>query len=158
MTIKKLQRTFLCNLKVFRLGGIVFLSDESCFISLQESDLRYLVENVWNSQSAISAWDDLYDLVLVRWERHSEWSPWNCCLLTKEEASAHEKLQDLTEVKFIPLCRFEIFSTFFLICLSQISVWDIIPPSKCYTPFWILRPLKYQAKFCYKQLLIQSNV
>ena len=66
---------------------------------VQESDLRYLVENVWSSQSALSAWEDLYDLVLVRWERHSEWSPWNCCLLTKEEASAHEKLVDLTEVR-----------------------------------------------------------
>ena len=67
----------------------------------QESDLRYLVENVWSSQSALSAWEDLYDLVLVRWERHSEWSPWNCCLLTKEEASAHEKLVDLTEVSYL---------------------------------------------------------
>ena len=66
--------------------------------SLQESDLRYLVENVWSSQSALSAWEDIYDLVLVRWDRHSEWSPWNCCLLTKEEASAHEKLVDLSEV------------------------------------------------------------
>ena len=79
----------------------VFVLANSCFASflMQESDLRYLVENVWSSQSALSAWEDLYDLVLVRWERHSEWSPWNCCLLTKEEASAHEKLVDLTEVR-----------------------------------------------------------
>jgi len=64
---------------------------------LQENDLRHLVENVWNSQSALSAWDDLYDLVLVRWDAHSEWAPWNCVLLTKEEASAHAKLDNMEE-------------------------------------------------------------
>ena len=60
--------------------------------------MRYLVENVWNSQSLLSAWEDLYDLVLVRWDRHEEWSPWNCILLTKEEAAAHDKLESLEEV------------------------------------------------------------
>ena len=69
----------------------------------QENDLRYLVENVWSSQSIVSAWEDLYDLVLVRWDRHEEWSPWNCILLTKEEATAHNKLEDLEEVGYIPL-------------------------------------------------------
>ncbi|XP_078595127.1 IQ motif and ubiquitin-like domain-containing protein [Branchiostoma floridae x Branchiostoma japonicum] len=64
---------------------------------LQEADLQYLVENVWNSQSILSAWDDLYDLVLVRWDKTEEWSPWNCILLTKEEASAHKVLDDLEE-------------------------------------------------------------
>lgn len=64
---------------------------------LQDSDLRYLVENIWNGQSALSAWDDLYDLVLVRWIRDEHWSPWNCVLLTKEEAAAHEKLERLEE-------------------------------------------------------------
>jgi len=68
------------------------------YISAQEKDLRYLVENVWNSQSILSAWEDLYDLVLVRWDRFTEWSPWNCILLTKEEASAHNQLANLTEV------------------------------------------------------------
>lgn len=53
---------------------------------------------MWSSQSILSAWDDLYDLSLVRWNRHEEWSPWNCILLTKEEASAHEKLENLEEV------------------------------------------------------------
>ena len=65
---------------------------------LQEGDLRYLVENVWNSQSILSAWEDLYDLVLVRWDKHSEWSPWNCILITKEEAASHDKLENLDEV------------------------------------------------------------
>ena len=65
---------------------------------LQESDLRYLVENVWSGQSVVSSWEDLYDLLLVRWDKHKEWSPWNCILLTKEETTAHGKLHNLEEV------------------------------------------------------------
>ena len=57
-----------------------------------------MVEKLWNSQSIVSAWEDLYDLVLVRWDKHREWSPWNCVLLTKEESSAHERLETLAEV------------------------------------------------------------
>lgn len=64
---------------------------------LQEHDLRYLVDKVWGGQSILSAWDDLFDLTLVRWNRHEEWSPWNCILLTKDEAAAHDKLVSLEE-------------------------------------------------------------
>lgn len=67
-------------------------------LCLQENDLQYLVENIWNNQSILSAWEDLYDLMLVRWDKHEEWSPWNCVLLTKEEASAHDRLHSLEEV------------------------------------------------------------
>ena len=73
----------------------------------QEPDLRYLVENIWNSQSVLSAHEDLFDLILVRWNKYEEWSPWNCILLTKEEASAHAKLENVTEVRllfFVCLC------------------------------------------------------
>ncbi|XP_071807363.1 IQ motif and ubiquitin-like domain-containing protein [Asterias amurensis] len=62
---------------------------------LQEGDLRYLVENIWGSQSALSAWTDLYDLVLVRWDRDEEWSPWNCILLTKDETTTHVQIEEL---------------------------------------------------------------
>nr|CAB3256789.1 CMUB116 radial spoke protein [Phallusia mammillata] len=64
---------------------------------IQEKDLQYLVENIWATQSILSAWDDLYDLVLVRWDRDEEWSPWNCILLTKDEAIAHARLDHLNE-------------------------------------------------------------
>ena len=67
----------------------------------QEPDLRYLVENIWNSQSVLSAHEDLFDLILVRWNKYEEWSPWNCILLTKEEASAHAKLENVTEVRLL---------------------------------------------------------
>ncbi|XP_059171767.1 IQ and ubiquitin-like domain-containing protein [Physella acuta] len=67
-----------------------------CYL-LQEIDLRYLVENIWSNQSVLSAWDDIYDLTLVRWDKHQEWSPWNCILLTHDEAEAHKKLFSLEE-------------------------------------------------------------
>ena len=59
---------------------------------LTEADLRYLAENIWGAQSVLSQWEDTYDLTLVRWNRRLEWSPWNCVLLTNEEARAHSKL------------------------------------------------------------------
>ena len=60
----------------------------------QDSDLHYLVENIWAGQSAMSAEKDLFELILVRWDVRSPWSPWNCILLTKDEAQAHTKLED----------------------------------------------------------------
>ena len=67
---------------------------------IQDADLRYLIEKIWNSQSALSGLEDLYDLVFVRWNKYEHWSPWNCLLLTKEEASAHMKLESIAEVSF----------------------------------------------------------
>ncbi|XP_074533855.1 IQ motif and ubiquitin-like domain-containing protein [Halichoeres trimaculatus] len=62
---------------------------------LQVEDLRYLVEVIWASRSALHGSNDLYSLVLVRWERHRDWSPWNCILLSKEETSAHLEVEDV---------------------------------------------------------------
>lgn len=67
-------------------------------LAFQEADLRYLVENIWNGQSALSALEDLHELVLVRWNKYEHWSPWNCVLLSKEEAAAHSKLENVNEV------------------------------------------------------------
>lgn len=69
----------------------------------QENDIRYLVEKIWDSQSTLSACSDLYELVLVRWNRTEEWSPWNCVLLTKDEASAHERVTNLEQVSYMLL-------------------------------------------------------
>ncbi|NXF36105.1 IQUB protein, partial [Nyctibius bracteatus] len=60
-------------------------------------DLQYMIENIWGCQSAVSACSDLYDLVMVRWDKQREWSPWNTILLTKDEADAHLKLCNLQE-------------------------------------------------------------
>ncbi|MCJ8735972.1 hypothetical protein PDJAM_G00253630 [Pangasius djambal] len=62
---------------------------------LQEQDVRYLVDVVWGAQSALSAWNNLHDLLMLRWDRFCEWSPWNCILLTKEEAAAHLKVENI---------------------------------------------------------------
>ena len=59
---------------------------------LQESDIRYIVENIWNSRSVLSGLADLFDLRLARWECEKEWSPWNCILLSREECRIHTQL------------------------------------------------------------------
>lgn len=66
---------------------------------MQLQDIQYLTENIWASQSVLSAWDDLSDLVMVRWNKSLEWSPWNCILLTKDEAAAHLNLTSIEEVR-----------------------------------------------------------
>lgn len=73
--------------------------DQSHIIFLmQEADLCYLVENIWGSQSALSACTDLYELRMVRWQCKEPWSPWNTLLVTRDEAAAHEKLENLDAV------------------------------------------------------------
>ncbi|XP_019862136.1 PREDICTED: IQ and ubiquitin-like domain-containing protein [Amphimedon queenslandica] len=61
---------------------------------IQESSLCYLIENIWAGQSAVSGEKDLFELILVRWNITEHWSPWNCILLTTDEARAHVKLDD----------------------------------------------------------------
>ncbi|KAK1887957.1 IQ and ubiquitin-like domain containing protein [Dissostichus eleginoides] len=70
---------------------------------LQVEDVRYLVEVLWASRSALHGSSDLYSLVFVRWEKRRVWSPWNCILLSKEETSAHLEVDDVHKV-----CSFNI--------------------------------------------------
>ncbi|KAG9467602.1 hypothetical protein GDO78_014633 [Eleutherodactylus coqui] len=79
-------------LKQLKKSETDYEDDAKIAFLLQQEDLQYLVENIWGSNSALSACDDLYELVMVRWDKYYEWSPWNCILLTKEEAAAHLKL------------------------------------------------------------------
>ncbi|XP_066222251.1 IQ motif and ubiquitin-like domain-containing protein isoform X2 [Saccopteryx leptura] len=69
---------------------------------MQLEDIQYLTEHIWAAQSALSAWNDLDDLVMVRWDKTVEWSPWNCILLTKEEGAAHLRLTRAEE-GYVPL-------------------------------------------------------
>ncbi|XP_038609148.1 IQ and ubiquitin-like domain-containing protein [Tachyglossus aculeatus] len=70
--------------------------DKSTIIFLiQLPDLQYIVEKIWKCQSALSACNDLYNLTMVRWDKNIEWSPWNCILLTKDEATAHLNLNSV---------------------------------------------------------------
>ncbi|XP_078200006.1 IQ motif and ubiquitin-like domain-containing protein isoform X4 [Callithrix jacchus] len=71
--------------------------DSKIAFLMQLQDIQYLTENIWASQSVLSAWDNLSDLAMVRWNKSLEWSPWNCILLTKDEAAAHLKLTSIEE-------------------------------------------------------------
>eukprot|EP00842_Homolaphlyctis_polyrhiza_P001302 jgi/Hompol1/2172/HPOL_005877-RA len=61
---------------------------------LQESDMRYLIDVIWNRKSAISGGRNIEELILTRWEPSHELSPWNCILLTKAEAATHDRRPD----------------------------------------------------------------
>ena len=89
---------------VTMVSSVYSLSLSLC-VCVQEPDLRYLVENIWASQSALSACSDLEELVLVRWDEHKAWSPWNCVLLTKDEGQAHSKLENALEVWIAISCE-----------------------------------------------------
>ena len=65
-----------------------------CYL-INDRDIQYMVESIWNSQSILSATTDIYQLHFVRWNKEEEWSPWNCILLTSDEADAHLKLKNL---------------------------------------------------------------
>ena len=61
---------------------------------MQESDMEYVTDTMWNRQSVINGSKNLDDLILVRWNLKQELSPWNSILLTKREAITHEAQED----------------------------------------------------------------
>ncbi|GLV40975.1 uncharacterized protein CBL_04499 [Carabus blaptoides fortunei] len=73
-------------------------SPSSIAFIVQERDINYIVERIWHGQSIVSECKVLEKLRLVRWNVLNEWSPWNCILLTDEEAQSHLRIEDLQEV------------------------------------------------------------
>uniref|UniRef100_UPI00358F35ED IQ motif and ubiquitin-like domain-containing protein n=1 Tax=Myxine glutinosa TaxID=7769 RepID=UPI00358F35ED len=72
--------------------------NSSCLAFLiGEEDFRYLVEVIWSGQSAHGGSRDLVELVMVRWDKNIPWNPWNCILLTEDEARLHLHLKDRTQ-------------------------------------------------------------
>lgn len=65
-----------------------------CYL-VNDRDIQYMFESIWNSQSILSASNDIYQLHFVRWNKEEEWTPWNTILLTLEEAESHLKLKNL---------------------------------------------------------------
>ena len=57
-----------------------------------------MLSNIWDNHSSLSEEADIYNLTFVRWNRQEEFSPWNCILLTLEEATAHLKIENVEEV------------------------------------------------------------
>ncbi|XP_020295604.1 IQ and ubiquitin-like domain-containing protein isoform X2 [Pseudomyrmex gracilis] len=72
-----------------RRGSVSFLA-----FMMQEHDIYHLVNNIWRGQSVVSKNQDLFFLRLVRYKKDIEWSPWNCILLTENEADAHCHIND----------------------------------------------------------------
>nr|XP_006202394.1 IQ and ubiquitin-like domain-containing protein [Vicugna pacos] len=88
---------YKCLLQRLYYSEADYEDDSKIAFLMQLEDIQYLTENIWASQSALSAWNDLNDLVMVRWDKSLEWSPWNCILLTKDESATHLKLQSIEE-------------------------------------------------------------
>ncbi|XP_028287017.1 IQ and ubiquitin-like domain-containing protein [Parambassis ranga] len=75
---------------------------------LQVEDMKYLVDTIWASRSALNKDSDLDNLVFLRWDRLRDWSPWNCILLSKQETSAHLKVEDIHKTYGTPfICQVE---------------------------------------------------
>ncbi|XP_058661058.1 IQ and ubiquitin-like domain-containing protein [Ammospiza nelsoni] len=89
-------------LEDLRKSEVDYQDDSKIVFLVQLPDMQYLIEKIWNCQSALSACSDLYELVMVRWDKQREWSPWNTILLTKEEADAHLKLCNLQKTYEAP--------------------------------------------------------
>jgi hypothetical protein len=70
-----------------------------------------MFKNIWDSHSALSEESDIYTLTFVRWNRREEFSPWNCILLTLQEATAHLKIEDLEAVN---ICRTQVLIILFV--------------------------------------------
>merc|ERR1719481_1751976 len=70
-------------------------SDSELVFILTEKDILFLVQNVWDSRSAISYSDE--DLVLTKWDHSKPWSPWNSFLITKDELEAHKAITQTGE-------------------------------------------------------------
>jgi hypothetical protein len=62
---------------------------------MQAYDLQFLIEQLWHGQSALSGINDRYLLRICRWKKNEPWTPWNCVLLTEEEAVAHLHLDSV---------------------------------------------------------------
>ncbi|XP_037692193.1 IQ and ubiquitin-like domain-containing protein isoform X2 [Choloepus didactylus] len=88
---------YKCLLQRLYFSEVEYEDDSKIAFLMQLQDIQYLTENIWASQSVLSAWDDINDLVMVRWNKSLEWSPWNCVLLTKDEGVAHLKLTNIEE-------------------------------------------------------------
>jgi len=84
-------------LRSIRSKETTMLDNAKTAFLIQEKDLQYLVDNIWKKMSIFSSWDDVSDLEFARWNKYEQWSPWNCILVTKDEAIAHLRVDHLAE-------------------------------------------------------------
>ncbi|XP_058793971.1 IQ and ubiquitin-like domain-containing protein [Phymastichus coffea] len=72
---------------------------------MSSANIRHLVLDIWHGRSALSGSANPRDLRLPRFELDQPWSPWNCILLTEDEAEAHACLQPGGKLYGIHLTR-----------------------------------------------------
>ncbi|XP_042895557.1 IQ motif and ubiquitin-like domain-containing protein isoform X2 [Parasteatoda tepidariorum] len=53
---------------------------------LQPRDMKHLMEKVWKGESCISGLTNKDDLEFTRYDFEKSWTPWNCLLVTRQEA------------------------------------------------------------------------
>lgn len=92
-------------------------------MSTQVEDVRYLVEVVWAFRSARQDSSDLDGLMFARWDRGMDWSPWNCILLSKEEASGHKEVEDIHKVHLCHVITSHEYLLFNAEKKVQILIW-----------------------------------
>ncbi|KAI9139216.1 hypothetical protein BKA69DRAFT_1021854, partial [Paraphysoderma sedebokerense] len=68
-------------------------SDQPTVTIAPSTHIQYIVDTLWNRRSPLSGVTDLNELLLIRWNDSQELSPWNCILLTEQEALIHSKLR-----------------------------------------------------------------
>ncbi|XP_049635333.1 IQ and ubiquitin-like domain-containing protein [Suncus etruscus] len=88
---------YKCLLKRLYYSEASYDDDSKIAFLMQLPDIQYLIENIWSSQSILSSCTEINEMVMVRWDKSMEWSPWNCILLTKHESIAHLKLKNIEE-------------------------------------------------------------
>lgn len=62
---------------------------------IQETDIKYIIENIWHGISILSQCSVTSDLRLPRWNINEDWSPWNCICLSDTESRIHVICSDL---------------------------------------------------------------
>jgi hypothetical protein len=63
-------------LEAARLAEQAYEGPSQCMLLMTPTDVRYLVENIWTGKSALSEEDDLSRLVLCRFEKQRQLTPW----------------------------------------------------------------------------------
>ncbi|XP_076279970.1 IQ motif and ubiquitin-like domain-containing protein [Lasioglossum baleicum] len=86
--------SYECLLRDVRRNEAKLNSYGSLAFVIDSKIVYHLVNDIWHGRSAISENDRLSELRLVRFRADSEWSPWNCVLLTAREAAVHRRVVD----------------------------------------------------------------
>lgn len=73
-------------------------SNSALAFMMQGQDIYHLVNHIWHGQSAVSKATDIFLLRLVGYRTDDEWAPWNCILLTEDEADVHSRIKDPAKV------------------------------------------------------------